>query len=643
MVNNGGVGRARSATLAVLAAALLAVLFAAAWFGASRIGGTARLMAGETLSDPATEPRWTGPLAASLRTFHVDFARGDDRNAGTSAATAWKHAPGDPAAGGKAGEFVPQPGDRILFAANTRYPGTIVAPWRGTAARPIVIEGAGAGQTAIIDGSSQSAQPQPCQSQTACGNLPGWRALAVARFAEPLSPDAALAQGGVLLPVAQWPDPADPFYADEVASFADASGEELNAGSAPLPRELAAALGDPAGLRIAVWALHNSAVERPVTAVSGGRLSFDPGEVRTYTNRPSHFALRGHPALISKPGEYAILPDRRSVILMPAAGTGPVFASDGRSGIDLADARYVAVRGLGFENFADVPRNVRSGIPVLAMRAGAGHIRIEGNRFTNITLRQSIGAITFWDGADIAVSRNSISNVAYGSAIRLLRNTGVTLEGNDISRLGRTGIMLMNNQDTLVARNRIHDIMGIHGNGLSAYLGNRRTQVVANSIWAAKQPVTIHGNGTKAPVADDIVFARNLLVAPEDSLGALISWGRQGKGIELVGNVILGGGKGALRLNAADSAVTIEGNVLDGLILGSAFPPGWSVRDNSFRKLGALQARYQPGDRPTLAHVPNRNGARPRDLAQFCARLATGRRDTPPLYRKAIGADFTCP
>ena len=59
--------------------------------------------------------------------------------------------------------------------------------------------------------------------------------LAVARFAAPLSPHAALAQRGGLLASAQWPDPADPFYADETAQFGAADGAALNAGSAPLP------------------------------------------------------------------------------------------------------------------------------------------------------------------------------------------------------------------------------------------------------------------------------------------------------------------------------------------------------------------------------------------------------------------------
>lgn len=624
---------------------VLAMILAVVLSGQAAMPGTSRLLAVASSADATAEPRWTGATPTPLRTFHIDHARGDDSAAGTSRAAAWRHAPGDPQATGKPARFVPQPGDRIMFAANTRYFGNLVAPWQGSAARPIVIEGEGAGHSAIIDGSSQSATPRPCASQAECAGLANWRKLSVARFAAPLSPHAALSQGGGLLAAAQWPDPADPFYADETAQFAPAEGADLNAGSAPLPPALAAALAEPLGLRIAVWTLHNAVRELPVTGAFAGRLRFEPGEMRTYTDRPSRFALRGHPALISRAGEFAILPDLRTVVLRPAPGGGALFASEGRSGIDLAEARYVVVRGLGFENFADVPRKIRSGVPILAMRKGAGHIRITGNRFANLTLRQSMGAITLWDSADVLIEGNAITTVAHGSGMRLLRNTGLTIRDNAIARLGRTGIMLMSNTDTLVAGNRIHDVMGVHGNGFSAYLGNRRTRVVANSIWAANQPVTIHGNGTKFPAAQDILFARNLLVAPDDALGALISWGRQGQDIRLIGNVMLGGRKGALRLNRGDVSVTVEGNVLDGLIFGAAWPAGWSVHGNAFRKLGVLQARHQPADRVTLAYRPTGSGERPGDLAAYCATLATatelaalGGRD----YRRAIGADFTC-
>ena len=649
----GDVGYAAAVTvrrslLLILALAAIAAATAAR-FG-PRWSMSGPLMAvgipSDSLSGAAAEPRWTGGEGAPLRTFYIDFARGSDTGSGASRAAAWKHAPGDPAATGRPAAFTPQPGDRLLFVAGTRYFGAILAPWQGAAARPIVIEGEGAGQTAAIDGSSQSAQPRPCDSQAECLGLATWRQLSIAQFAAPLSPEAALAQGGALLAGAQWPDPADPFYADEIESFAEASGADLNAGAAPIPRAVAAGLGDAAGLRIAIWTLHNSITERPVTDASAGRVRFDPGAARTYTDRPSRFALRGHPSLISRAGEFALLSDGRTVLFQRGATSGPVFASEGRSGIDLAEARYVVVRGLGFENFADIRGKVRSGIPILAMRKGAAHVRVTGNRFANLTLRQGMGAITLWDGGDVTIEGNAIAAVAFGSGMRLLRNAGLTIAGNDISRLGRTGIMLMGNTDALVAGNRIHDIMGIHGNGISVYLGNRRTRVVANSIWAAKSPATFQGNGAKTPPAQDLLFARNLLVAPDDALGALVSWGRQAQGVRVTGNVVLGARKGALRLNPDDRDVTVRGNVLDGLVFGAAYPSGWTVRDNTFRKLGALQPRYQPGDRPTLPFRSTGGGAIPADLAAFCPALASGEelagidgRD----YRQAIGADFTCP
>lgn len=571
-----------------------------------------------------------------LRTYHVDYARGDDAADGLSPAAAWKHAPGDPAATAKPGAFVPRPGDRILLAAGVRYHGSIVAPWQGTAANPIVIEGAGADRAAIMDGSDWSAEVRPCSGAAECGNAPDWQGLSMARFAEALPPDAVVAQGNALLTSAQWPDPADPFYADEIETFAKAAGEDLNAGSVALPAELPAGLSDAAELRIAIWATHNTVRERPVDAIGNGRLTFAPGKVRTYTDRTSRFALRGHPALISRPGEYAMLADRRTVVFKPGpGGANRVVASAGRSGIDLAEAAHVVVRGISFENFADAGRRIRSGVPILAMRKGASDILVADNRFANLTLRQSTGAITFWDSARITISGNTITTVAEGSAIRVLRTAGLTVKDNDISRLGRTGLMMMGVTDALIEGNRIYDILGVHGNGLSAYNYNERIRVTGNSIWRAKQPVTTHGNSKPGNVARDLVFDRNLLVAVDDALGSFISWGNSQE-VALIGNIILGGDKGAVRLKKSDTGLRITGNVTDGIIYAAPWPADWTVKDNAYRRLAVFQKKYHPTEEVSIRDV-TANGEPPRDLARYCDLLAV-----PDDRSQAIGADFTC-
>lgn len=577
------------------------------------------------------------PPAPVVPGIYVDPVKGSDAADGKTPATAWRHAPGDPEATGNPASYLPQPGDRIVFAEG-RYSGSITAKWQGTAAKPIVIEGAGPG--AIIDGSSAAATAAPCASQADCGGVANWRTLARARFAADLLPDATFAQGPRALFVAQWPDPTDPFYSDETTGMQPAEGADLNAGMARIPAELAAQL-TPAGLKVAVWALHNVVPQRSASSIEGTIVRYEVAGAETYTDRTTYFALRAHPALISRPGEYAILPDRRTVLFQPVAGAPmQLLASMGRSGIDLAEAQHVTIRNLAFENFADTAGKVRSGIPILAMRKGASNIRIEGNRFSNLTLRQSTGAITLWDSANASIVGNTITGVAYGSALRILRTAGLEVLDNYISRLGRTGLMMMGVTDALVAGNRIHDILGVHGNGLSAYNYNERIRVIGNSIWQANQPVTMHGNGGKEPIARDLLFARNLFVAHDKALGGLISWGGN-REVALVGNVILGGDKGAVRLNSSDTAMTLIGNVTDGVIYGSAWPADWTVSGNAYRKLGVFQRKYQPEAAATFAFEPTGAGDLPGDLGTFCAALAVPK-GIDARFAGAIGADFTC-
>jgi hypothetical protein len=95
-------------------------------------------------------------LPVRTPTYYVDFGGGDDTAAGTSKATAWKHAPGDAAATGKPAAATLKPGDVVLLRGGVAYEGTITLTASGTASEPIVLEGGaqegwGTGM-AIIDG-----------------------------------------------------------------------------------------------------------------------------------------------------------------------------------------------------------------------------------------------------------------------------------------------------------------------------------------------------------------------------------------------------------------------------------------------------------------------------------------------------------
>lgn len=613
--------------------------------GASSFADSVGLTTAGRGSTPTPAPGPKQPEVVWKNAYWVDFQNGSDNADGKSKASAWKHAPGDPAATGVVAAFKPSAGDQIVFAAGTRYFGNILAPFQGVAGAPVVLTGESPDQPAFIDGSSQSAKAQPCANQAACYGVAAWQSVSIVKFTEALPANAQLYSNGALLTPAQWPNPTDLFYNEEVDGMAEDTGANLNSGVANVPVAVTTAMRGVDDLRIAVWVQSNKIVERPVTAIDEGKIRFDATGVSAYTDRPSKFALRGHSASLDMTGEYAVLPDRKTVLVQSPDPSAMIYASTGRGGIDLSSANHVTVKNLTFEHMSDVTGSVRSGIPISVMSKPASNLTIESNRFNDIVLFQGMGVITLWDVTNANINGNTIRRIAYGSGLRLLRNKNTIVFGNVIERIGRTGIMLMGNSDTQVVRNHIRDILGVHGNGFSAYLGNQRTKVIANTITEAKQPATFHGNGTDTPKAEDILFANNLFVGTNEALGALISWGKNGDKITIVNNVLLGAGKGALRLAEEDHNLSVRRNVIAGIIFPIAPPSDWTFTSNTFTFLSHTQPKYFATDAITTALVDSALGGKaPADLKKFCPYI-TELVDYTLLgqsYGRSIGAGYTC-
>ena len=584
---------------------------------------------------------------AQARDYWVDYDGGDDNAASISRDSAWKHAPGDPAATGAAAQVVLAPGDRVIFASGVRYRGALTIEARGTAEKPIIIMGENGDRSAVIDGSDPVQSIAKCHSQASCGGAAEWAKLHIIGLAEKVGPGATLFGASGALTEAQWPDPSDSFYADATKDLAEVAADVVMQGRVPVPPEIAEPLkfGDP--VRVALWIRSNRIEELPATLVADDHVRFEPDARKIYSDRASRFALRGHPSLISRAGEYAILPGGRAIVAWLGEGSTQVTLATGRKGIDLAKSAHIRVEGLSFENMADVPGSVRSGIPIAVQRAPAENLTIVNNRFANLKLNNGQGAVTMQRVTGLSVDGNSFNTIAFGSGMRISNSQQIQVRENRISRIGRTGIMLMGDQGALIAANDIRDVLGIHGNGISVYLGNRDIRVVANTVVDAYQPATFHGNRDKQPEARGIVFERNLFVATPDAVGALISWGANTNDVTIWGNVLLGSAKGALRLSNKDNGVTVRGNVVDGVTFGGAYPSSWMVADNTFTRLGAVQVRYQPGDtvNTKLASKRAEDKTGKMQLEAFCPFLAgdeMGGNAADP-YVRSIGAEFRCP
>jgi hypothetical protein len=574
---------------------------------------------------------------AEAATFHVDFERGRDEADGLTSASAWKHAPGDPEAEGGPARTTLRPGDVVSFAPHVRYRGAIIVTASGTADAPITFAGEDENASAIIDGSDIPQAVRPCRNADDCAGLPAWASLVRITSATPLTYDSALFADRGLMRPAQSPDPKDGFYRDEIHDMNEVDGLAMADGRVGLPHAVALGMAAGGG-RLALWVKPNLVVAVPILRMEGDVARFDPTGLHFYADarNPERAAALDNVSLINEPGEYAILPDGRTVIATLPTQAASVSLASGRGGFTLTGgASHLVFKNLGFENMSDNGQPT-GGIAIFADKgAGAADVTIAHNRFHNFSMAKGQGPIILHDLTNLKIVGNQIDTVSLGSGMRVA-GTHILIEGNTIHRLGRTGIMLMNTEDALVQRNVVSDALGVHGNGLSAYLKNHNVRFIANTVTDAKQPATYEGAGPNGIQPNDILFANNLLVATPDALGSLISWGWT-TGVTIRNNVILGGRTG-LRLSTTDTDVTIADNVGSGLtVVGKPGKGGWQTVGNKWLMLNPQSAKGADD-----AGAPLFNG---KVLAEFCTIVM---HNTVPLApgavaSRAIGASITCP
>lgn len=573
--------------------------------------------------------------APNSTTYYVNFDRGNDELDGRSAATAWKHAPGDRNASGRAAASVLGPGTTLLFASGVRYRGEIVLNGSGSPEAPVVLTSEGA-SPAIIDGSDRALEVRPCRSPQDCGGSTEWSKLHLVKFREQQPEGAALfTDAGGLFP-AQSPNTEDIFYSDNVREYYEVKPESLVSGSIRLPPELAQKVSAIGERRLALWVYGNVVRSREITQLDGDVARFDPSGLKFYQDRPGRFAVVGHPALVDRPGEYAFLEDRRAAVVFIPPGATTVSAASGRGGINLNGASNVAIRKLSFEAMADNGQSLKTGIAIAGQGEGSAGIRIEENVFQYFWMPLGQGVITLRSVSGLVISRNVIRGVSLGSGMRIGRSQDVQVLGNEISGINRTGIMLMGVKSALVAKNVISDARGVHGNGMSVYLGNKDIRILANTISDAARPMTFHGDG-KAESVNNILIANNLFVGAPSSSSALTSWGKGTRKVTISGNLLVGG-KFGLRLSDEDDDVVVGGNVLNGIAGPKQYPANWRVGENrqvQFKFEGGRDGRLQKSIAAALA------GGRA-EVDSLCSLFEGLPTEGTDEFGRSIGAKLTC-
>lgn len=516
-------------------------------------------------------------------TWHVDWAAGSDQADGKTPATAWKRAPGDPGAQGRAADARLQPGDTVLFRAGVPYRGTIRLNASGTAQKPILYSGLGWGEgMGVIDGADPVRVARPCRDSADCGFAADWKGLSRIEFAAPSTTRTVLFGKGGLYFMSQVPALPEPFFGDDRHNFEVVPVRELDVlrtGLLRAPGLLAAARGGGGRMEIAFWVRPNLVQRRPVLGIEADGLRFDPSGLRFYEDRDGRAALNHSFAGLSAPGFYAeIAPGVLVARLRPGDGPGTLAVGSGRVGIELGGQSFVTIAGLDFRNFSGSEEAAREGRAVTSLGAGARDIVVRGNRFGPALIAGGSGMVHLFGTTRFSFVENRMEDV-FGAGFRAGGGEPgeLLVAGNVFRRIGRTAIGLLGVKGAVVRGNVLTDIRGVHGNAITAYLGNEDILVEGNCVVASSRPLTFHGDD-KGTV-NRIRIAGNILVSTADGQAAINSWGRQTTDVVIEGNLLAGPRHGLL-LNASDRNVVVTGNDTTGIARAERGGADWQVENN---------------------------------------------------------------
>ncbi|HWF67155.1 MAG TPA: hypothetical protein VN670_07615, partial [Acidobacteriaceae bacterium] len=166
-------------------------------------------------------------------TYYVDFSSGSDGASGEKRETAWRHAPGDPAATQTPKTVHLSAGDTVIFRAGVVYRGSLQINDSGSKGHPITYTGKGWGQgRAIISGRDTfNVVGHPCASVPLCAKLPNASQLSVIDLPAPVTAYTQMVLDGHPLQLSQAPKPKDMFWFDDTSGYAKADNDAL----VPLP------------------------------------------------------------------------------------------------------------------------------------------------------------------------------------------------------------------------------------------------------------------------------------------------------------------------------------------------------------------------------------------------------------------------
>lgn len=535
-----------------------------------------------------------GSQLLGAETFFIDFDSGNNQSDGLTAQTAWKHAPFDPQAQGRPASTELSPGDVLRFKGGVAYHGSLVIDESGAAEAPIVLDGNNDGSwgdgPAILDGGGVIGGWEPVSSAADVGGNPLWQRIYTTEIDANIHPNVThgevvlhrkektgrqapwqrviLIDGETgLLPIAQYPKPADPFFPDLPADFLktnqpieiDPQAErtrihDSNSLGPSAPPDLAGAFaGFHAGNNHVYF---------------GRILQHDPDAglielplYQGYTYDNTKFALYNAASLIENSGEWTIQPlgpGRARLFLLPPAGDDATLSNiaypELKTGVSIVGAAsHIRIKGFLIQRYA----GGEGGITVARSSQRSRDIGIENCEIRSLTGMAGV----MLNHCDAITVRNCHihHNPGWTVGIFLNRVSHYEVSDNLLRKNSGSGIRHYECTDGRILNNRLIDHHGIHSSGINLYEGSRDILLEGNYLTDI---IAINRS------AERIQF-RNNIVDLQDRDGFCVAiWrsgsvgGRHIKDLVFEHNTFIRAGYHALTIQTHEGTPTPRGLVL---------------------------------------------------------------------------------
>jgi parallel beta-helix repeat protein len=513
---------------------------------------------------------------ALAATYYVDFDGGLDANDGLDISTPWKHAPGDSNATGNASRTL-VPGDTVLLKGGVHYKGSITVNASGTSGNPITYKGDGWGTgKAIIDGSEPVTGWTACADAPSCGNNSNWQHIYHANIPSIPSflastPEIRInvIQDGLPITTAQIPESTSRYYQETSTYYSVAPS---NVTTTTITDSRLAALGGASlvGSYVYIWRSPNDISFVKISAYDSGTNTITFPTTTVYTTKNTLYAIANYmgDTVFNQEGQYYFNPTPNGggtydLYVWPLGDidlttTGEITTSVRSLGISINAKDYVTIEGFLIEKQAG--DSIGEAIGIYQNNSSrATNVLINNNELT-LSNGTDYGSIFFQWGDTATISNNYVHDTLGNMrGIQAGNATQITISGNQVSNISRTGIYFGNADNSEISGNTVTDIFSSHGNGITVYQGSDDIDVYNNVVRNSNINYTMEASS-------NVRSYNNILDGYNVTSYVVADWGSMSGANTFMNNTIVNSNSNnALQIaGGGTSSWIIENNIIDG-------------------------------------------------------------------------------